>query len=589
MRWIAVLGFALLGAAASAAQAAENCAAKWQAAFQAPIPCEPYTPGAAADGAGFFYETGGAVSDDVKKAVLDIAADAFAASKAKYGEFGTLNAVTFVALKDNHPNYNAASFAIWGEAEVDKRRAGESCPVVLFPALADAGADKARQLIAHELWHCFQFDNLPGQLNGDPLPADALGRQLWFERTEWWVEGSAHYFSNLVYPGANLEAGSQELFDQKARVFDQHGKGAYGASLFFQSLGNYSGPAAVMELLKGLPTAGNANAQRAGLAAYGAIGGDFHNYARELIVTSIMDSSGGPIMVPFKGEERATTLAEGETEIALNVKPFTVVKYVFNLEEGYLYTFPSFAKLGMVDGMKLSYLVDGKWIEALADIKIDTRCKGSSAAPIAMLFTRTDDSDGETAAGQAAATLTMSAHKGDCPCDALEAIPVCYVGNWLLDNNAAGVAMSKSNDKMDLQSLDGTIRVNIGADGRTTLKLNGWGPKWTKKSKFENDDTVPKSMTITLNGEFEGLIGKAKSGKMCVIPLADRTTLAYEAMISYWGVADEMPYALTNPMGDPLAGQEADINCAGDEIFYAIPLPGNTGEGASSGRLTREP
>jgi len=581
MRWLAVLGFALLAASTSRAAAAQNCAAMWQGAFSGALACEPYTPSTAADGATFYVETGGSASDDVKKAVLDIAADAFVAAKAVYSQWGALAPVVFIAVKDNHPSYNANTAAIWGLAIVDKRRPGEACPVVLYPAMGDAAdGQRVRQLVAHELWHCFQFDNLRAQLNGDPPPGV---QQYWTDITMWWAEGSADYFANLVFPAANLERNGQTRFDFKKPLHLQSGAGAYGVSLFFQSMGNTNSPEAVVAFLKALPANGNQDAQRAALAAYGGLNTDFHIFAKEVLNNELMDSDGKPVAIDFTGDQRQTELDEGTTRIAMDMKPFVIRPYVFKLEKGRLYTFPGLGKLAFDEHMKASYRFENVWYEANSDLKIDTRCEGMPVSDVLLLFTRTDDSAGGETAGQTPAEMDVKAETSECPCDAMEAVPACYAGNWLLDNNAIALAMADAQAKMKFDSLSGAIRAQIGAGGKLTLRLADWTLLWKRAN--ENDSDTLKSLKLVFSGEFEGFMGKAKSGKMCFIPTADRTKLFYEAMVSYWGMSDEMGAALTNPMSEPMTATEADFNCVGDEIFYSFPVNGKTFQG----RLTREP
>jgi hypothetical protein len=580
MKWIAVFALTLIVAMRFDAAAAQNCSAMWQGAFTGALTCEPYTPSTAADGASFYVEPGGTASDDLKKAVLDIAADAFVKAKVVYGQWGTLAPVAFIAVKDNHPGYNAQTAAIWGLAIVDKRRPGEACPVVLYPAMGDAAdGQRVRQLVAHELWHCFQFDNMRGQLNGDPPPGV---QQYWTDITMWWAEGSADYFSNLVFPSANLERNGQTSFDFKKQLHLQTGAGAYGASLFFQSMGNTNSPEAVVAFLKSLPTKGNQDAQRAALAAYGGLNADFHIFAKEIINNELMDSDGKPVAIDFTGDQRETALDEGTTRIAMDMKPFVIRPFVFKLEKGRLYTFPGLGKLAFDEHMKASYRFENAWYEANSDLKIDTRCEGMPVTDVMLLFTRTDDSAGGEAADQSPAEIDVKAEKSECPCDAMEAVPVCYAGNWLLDNNAIALAMADAQPKMTFGGLTGAIRAQIGAGGKLTLRLTDWTLLW-KRAKDDDEDTM-KSLKLVFSGEFDGKIGKAKSGRMCVIPTADRTTLFYEAMISYWGVSDEVGAALSNPMGDPMAANEVDLNCVGDEIFYSFPVKGTTYQG----RLTRE-
>jgi hypothetical protein len=109
---------------------------------------------------------------------------------------------------------------------------GTSCAISVYPnALTETG-DNQKQIFAHEIYHCVQALML-----SSPAPDwDEDGSQ--FAPYDWWLDGSADYMSNLVYPTNNFEYGWEESFDPSKRIFRQ----SYAASIFFQWMESLGSP-----------------------------------------------------------------------------------------------------------------------------------------------------------------------------------------------------------------------------------------------------------------------------------------------------------------------------------------------------------
>jgi hypothetical protein len=81
----------------------------------------------------------------------------------------------------------------------------------------DISPQQASQDIAHEMYRCIQDTVLARK------PAGA---------TRWAIEGSANYFSNLVFPSANLEREADVKYPSDLTIYKHN----YDASLFFQAI-----------------------------------------------------------------------------------------------------------------------------------------------------------------------------------------------------------------------------------------------------------------------------------------------------------------------------------------------------------------
>lgn len=81
---------------------------------------------------------------------------------------------------------------------------------------------EAEQVVAHEMYHCVQAE----RLGNGPNPSASV----------WVIEGSAEYFSNVVYPSANSEWSSVVNYHTDWPIYAHTGDYAYATDLIFQSL-----------------------------------------------------------------------------------------------------------------------------------------------------------------------------------------------------------------------------------------------------------------------------------------------------------------------------------------------------------------
>ena len=169
--------------------------------------------------------------------------------------------------------------------------AGEPCGVVLYTKLVGFKPGDFKQVVAHELGHCFQEETFTEQNQVDNAIA------------KWREEGLADYLSNVVYPKNNLEWRTLEKLaaaELATTLFDR----SYSNSVFFQHLQNFVGNDGIFDIVRGLPTSGGRPDQEDGLAAYGGIEPLLHTFAEGLTDEDIADSGGG--LIPY--DARADTI-----------------------------------------------------------------------------------------------------------------------------------------------------------------------------------------------------------------------------------------------------------------------------------------
>ncbi len=153
-----------------------------------------------------------------------------------------------------------------------------------------------KQILAHEVFHCVEDDNYMMQNRGPSVAA-----------TEWWAEGGAEYFSNVVYPSTNEEDYYNSDFDSESPTTPIH-RMSYEANVFLQYLANETGNAGVLSLFASLPTSGSFDEQEAALSAYSNMNDLFHRFGEHYLDNQIHDTGGGnrPLNPTFSDVDRVT-------------------------------------------------------------------------------------------------------------------------------------------------------------------------------------------------------------------------------------------------------------------------------------------
>jgi hypothetical protein len=235
-----------------------------------------------AEGVDVYYPADWA-SDPGSKAFADAAKTAVLDAWKTYKPFGTMGSVgvVFAMLQSG----GASSLA-----EVPSESGDVSCLIVIYPlALTKytpggsgaSGIDGFKQTVAHEMFHCFQGWNYPEHFDD-------------WSAQRWWGEGSAEYFSNLVYPAVNKEWNRFPYFIYKSAnqsIFQM----AYENTLFFQFLEKKIQPQGLISLFHLLPTGQPHLAHMKMLSEYAGMSDYWHEFGRAIIDQKLVDTSGAAI------------------------------------------------------------------------------------------------------------------------------------------------------------------------------------------------------------------------------------------------------------------------------------------------------
>ena len=162
--------------------------------------------------------------------------------------------------------------------------AGEPCAVAVYTSMQGTTIGYFKQVIAHELAHCFQEETFTEQ------------NQVGYEVVRWREEGLADYLSNVVYEETNAEWDylALEELELHTTLFER----AYTNSLFFQFLAGKIADAGIVGLVHTLPKSGATVEQENALAGYRNMQAMYHEFAQAMTDASIKDTS--TALVPYR-------------------------------------------------------------------------------------------------------------------------------------------------------------------------------------------------------------------------------------------------------------------------------------------------
>lgn len=207
---------------------------------------------------------------------------------------------------------------LWGQSFPNPE---STCGLSIYTSLQSESPEEFKQLIAHELAHCFQVQTHPAQHQAPYLVID------------WHFEGAAEYWSNVVYPEVNLEWRFLERLEETELTTTIISR-EYENFLFFQYLGSTIGSAGILDLIGQLPSGFNtAIDQRDALASYGNMAQTYHDFAKAMTDGTITDTSG--VTIPFVAQSYAVEIRRVTTPIvtAAQVVPFLTYRMLLSIDD----------------------------------------------------------------------------------------------------------------------------------------------------------------------------------------------------------------------------------------------------------------
>jgi hypothetical protein len=254
---------------------------------------------------------------------LDAAVDAVDYAVNYYNRLGrgNMQGATILFRPDGDSHLNTTDYAFTRYTVVP---AGQACPIIINPKITTITPEQFQQVLAHELFHCYQAQFFSAQM------VNAYPHNL------WWAEGTAEYFSSLVYPGVRFEESQfVGLFSSSIKTKPLT-EMQYETLVFFHFLHQTIGRAGILRLISTMPTGRGAELQQQKLAEFAGMEDLWHRFG-QAFYDRRLSRANGELFAITPPEPELVGLAAGNNHNFLAEKPFTLPAYrlLFNPGQGF--------------------------------------------------------------------------------------------------------------------------------------------------------------------------------------------------------------------------------------------------------------
>ena len=344
------------------------------------------------------------------------------------------------------------------------------CRIYLYPTVSTLSEAWFKQVMAHELFHCYQNAFFKSAFGGyEP------GKR-------WWIEGTADYFGNVVYPATNMEWREIKRLDNlsnKTSIFDMK----YENVFFFMYMASRAGgPEGVLGVLGTFTGADAPGDYAAGMAKkIPNLDEFFHAFGHAYLDGTLVDTGGGA--VPFNPQPGDPVNIQGSGSQPLSAAPFTLTRYTLLYAEGNMQQTVKPTGKGLTDARTKP--VKGPWTQLPGEVM--AKCGEQDFLD---LVTTT------TTSGSYISTLDYSTDPKETDCDK------CLVGSWTVNADSYTNYLTST--------LGSTVKnVVTNANQIVTFSATGfldatYAPvevEYTLEQTDINNKKMDITMNLTLNGD----------------------------------------------------------------------------------------
>lgn len=485
--------------------------------------------------------------DASKAPYYEMTRQAIADSVPVMQRYGQMRPIYFVFTYLNDEVYPMTTLAM--TAWEDFQPGMEACPVFIYPNSLSLGDAAYMQTIAHEIFHCFTAFNLRNQ-----------GIGAGYESSDWWVEGAAEYFSNLVYPSADYEYRFLSAFNSNSLSRPLTSM-TYENFIFFQYLGNRLGPEGVIEFLHTMPTEAGKDKQLAALAAFPEMGNLFEHFAQDFVDNRVRDTSGAikPYMPQFVD---VGTLTTGGADY----KAFVLRRYKAVLSQGNNFTISAPGQPGDVRVQLRPSIAPGFW----QPLPFNTDAACNNIEYVFYIIGTDSVADRRT--------IQLQVDQQPAVCTA-----GCLVGTWQLDNSSylnylEGFLSSTEAGSPTVDWVEGAAYLIFDDHGSSLGEYHDFMVQMTLHT-MENilDEEVTPEMRVTMNGSSSATY-TATNTTITTTAVSGATDFEFSAQVYVQGMPVDMPVTIpfdeNTFAGAPNSGS-TEYLCMGDLLFLEVPVSGN--------------
>ncbi len=531
---------------------AADCSRLWRRGFPDPgheteeLPCTPVVNSNLSSKLELYvddffasYPTQPTFSETVSKAL--------AASRGSYlfgGKMPNVKAVIY-----SRPHFNDGPDRVTYAAALIMRadpRLSEACPVIIYPAARQFDAEKLKQIIAHEMFHCFQWKNAANQA----MLADLYGFGLWY------IEGTAQMMSDVVFPRADIEWGDMfPRYNPNLSLIDQDG---YANVIFFMSWYRSSlfSSNGITAFLTAMPTDRHSSLQAA-FALVPHAAEYFHQFAQGFNAGTLVDSAGRP--TPYRPREPETTQviqARPEQVIDVSVVPLKTQYHRLVLPKKGRYRISVSAGDSPYIRLSTKPASAQDWVPLTDEIR--SPCEADLNQDLLITSINPDQQE-------AAVTLRIN-YEEEYECGCESSTPPedeCLAGTWLLDHESTRQYFEKSfqGTNNELLSIRGAYQLRFDRAGEMEFLLDNW--VIDTATAVESTGNKVK-MRTTANGKATARYADQQKKRVCARRTSGNLTFQH---IVYIGNPPLTTPA--NPILLPADGRiEFTYQCSGNELIY---------------------
>ncbi|MBF0297454.1 MAG: hypothetical protein HQK51_01965 [Oligoflexia bacterium] len=384
----------------------------------------------------------------------------------------------------------------------------EACPIIIYSGALTLDSPKQKQMVAHELFHCYQFKNILFGNKRDVFIKNQSAR----ESNGWWLEGSANYFSNLVYPSVNSEYLFDPLYDANVEVPFQ--TLSYSTTAFFQYMGDntYGGPGRMAFIFKVIKFTDNKEDQLKGARSLSE-GMNFHLFAEKFIMKAIPDSGGGFHPTVYHGPTTQYFIDKETTSYEVEFKPFTIASKTLKFAPGGIYNF-TVTNDNPLGNNYFSYrdknATSWQYFNPYTPANVDTSCDKKERV---LEFLPTSMAIKESVGELEKATLNFEYKEASCPCKDATAPNSCIIGTWKMDNKSFDNYMKNFfkpyNGDINYLGSMGDLYITISSDQRLKLSSSDFQIIYAMKNPSVG-------VTSLFVGGLLAEVGATNDGYLCL-------------------------------------------------------------------------
>ena len=286
-----------------------------------------------------------------------------------------------------------------GRRDASGARPGE-CLVSLYGLTPAAAGDEIAVTTAHEMFHCIQFASLSaGQMGTVGGGGD------------WWIEGSAEYFSAFAVSGSQPFTDRGADFDALVDGGTPLNAMAHEAGVFFfWWAGTAGGPGQLMDFLRAMAGSGGAGAQRAAMRS--VLSDDqWLRFATDYADQAITHPQGGGLgSLPSMRETRTVS---GDVTETLTLEPFAILLGTFDYDCG------TWGHTLNPVNPNLAATLAGAW----ADWPEEVDARDGRPSTLRFAGMHTGDSDDEV-------EIEIERRRSCEPCAGTDRVDACVSGVW---------------------------------------------------------------------------------------------------------------------------------------------------------------